>query len=537
VTGVTPPDPTKVFPDVHMSNKAHHILSIGASIIDQADLDSIPTRIEFKPSTATTWWTAYGVESLPYITQVYPISGYSTSTTWATYLLFQLWNPHIGALPQPAPQVHLRVDGNIGLFTGGNNQTWATAADPTTVSIPSTGQSTALTTGAFAPSGPPAPLGTANTGTPTAPFATLPGNMSSYVGFRLTDKTLQSGTNPQLTLYFGTDSAHPFNATMEYLMPGTTNTWVPYNHFIGINDQSSWINGDTVPVRPAGSSAGTPDSTRDQFSTTRLTDPGPPSCLMKADPRSTRFGIFQMDTNPATTARITDPLWPTASANLRNGYGGNIVDPGGPVEHAPLRFNGNPYYPATLSINGSADARDTATTTYADNDGVTRPADATYPDPTANTTGTGSWTPYYTTSTVYHPIILNRPLRNVGELGYAFRDLPWKTLDFFTDKSADAGLLDVFCINDGTQVLDGSGNVVGMAPPMMVAGSVNLSSLYLDPNNSTLAPVTQPVLAGAIWDEISSSTVVATGSGQQTAQTMARNIASATSTTPMQNRS
>ena len=44
----------------------------------------------------------------------------------------------------------------------------------------------------------------------------------------------------------------------------------------------------------------------------------------------------------------------------------------------------------------------------------------------------------------YHPIMLNRPFRNVAELGYAFRDLPWKTVDFFTDKSADAGLLDIF---------------------------------------------------------------------------------------------
>ena len=26
--------------------------------------------------------------------------------------------------------------------------------------------------------------------------------------------------------------------------------------------------------------------------------------------------------------------------------------------------------------------------------------------------------------------MLNRPYRNVAELGYAFRDLPWKTLDF-----------------------------------------------------------------------------------------------------------
>src|SRR6266446_4810246 len=36
-----------VFPDIHMSNTTHHILTIGACIIDQASPESIPTRIQF----------------------------------------------------------------------------------------------------------------------------------------------------------------------------------------------------------------------------------------------------------------------------------------------------------------------------------------------------------------------------------------------------------------------------------------------------------------------------------------------------------
>ena len=31
-------------------------------------------------------------------------------------------------------------------------------------------------------------------------------------------------------------------------------------------------------------------------------------------------------------------------------------------------------------------------------------------------------------------------------MGYAFRDDPWRSLDFFSGKSADAGLLDLFCL-------------------------------------------------------------------------------------------
>jgi len=114
-----------VFPDVHMSSSTHHILSIGAATIDQADPDSIPTRIQFTGTNGNTW-TAYGVEKLPYITQMYPIAGTSPNSpgSWATYLLFQLWNPHQNASTLPN-NVRLRVDGAIGLFTGGHSQTWS----------------------------------------------------------------------------------------------------------------------------------------------------------------------------------------------------------------------------------------------------------------------------------------------------------------------------------------------------------------------------------------------------------------------------
>ena len=102
----------------------------------------------------------------------------------------------------------------------------------------------------------------------------------------------------------------------------------------------------------------------------------------------------------------------------------------------------------------------------------------------------------------------------MAELGYVFRDLPWKTLDLFTEKTSDAGLLDVFSITD---------------EPAMTAGRVNL--------NTQQAPVLQSILAGTIWDEITSSTVTMSGAGVQTAATMAANITSATSTNSLTNKS
>jgi hypothetical protein len=85
------------------------------------------------------------VESLPYITQLYPIAGTSPNdpnpslpTLWATYLLFQVWNPHQN-VPGSPPAVRLRVDGKIGLFTGGNGQTWSAGTN-----VVATGQSVTL---------------------------------------------------------------------------------------------------------------------------------------------------------------------------------------------------------------------------------------------------------------------------------------------------------------------------------------------------------------------------------------------------------
>jgi hypothetical protein len=63
----------------------------------------------------------------------------------------------------------------------------------------------------------------------------------------------------------------------------------------------------------------------------------------------------------------------------------------------------------------------------------------------------------------------------------------------------------------------------------MVAGSVNL--------NTTQAADLQTVFAGAIIDEVSSAPVSKTGSGAMDAPVLASQVVSATSTTPMQNKS
>ncbi|HSI85214.1 MAG TPA: hypothetical protein VK970_15595 [Candidatus Methylacidiphilales bacterium] len=140
----------------------------------------------------------------------------------------------------------------------------------------------------------------------------------------------------------------------------------------------------------------------------------------------------------------------------------------------------------------------TAKSYYADPDGVVRPADGVYR--TAKNDGFMLYTSDGTTTDVpfatgdkgnvqhaRRPVILNRPFRSVGELGYVFRDQPFRTLDFFTNLSADNGLLDVFITRDQTTIIDEQLSTV-------TAGQIN-------PCNA-LIPVIQAVLAGSSKKDI-----------------------------------
>jgi hypothetical protein len=89
----------------------------------------------------------------------------------------------------------------------------------------------------------------------------------------------------------------------------------------------------------------------------------------------------------------------------------------------------------------------------------------------------------------------------VAELGYVFRDDPWKNLDFFTPQSGDAGLLDVFCIRDDDRT------------DALIAGKVDI--------NTRQQPVLQAIVSGAYKDELNYSSSSIAGSAE------ASNIASA----------
>lgn len=267
-------------------------------------------------------------------------------------------------------------------------------------------------------------------------------------------------------------------------------------------------------------------------------------CSTGYDPRTARFGIGTATSlDKAATSPKTAFLEPGAASNYQSGSdSGNqafadsratimvtqrpIADRGNqvnystpgmtsdPGKNAQIRFFGGVGYSASNGQNTSPTcydglwsqndssikmpARDNTTQVqffYEDPDGIGRRGMAAYADKTLLSNASVVGMPHATANTYLansygvgtptaqsqsRPTILNRPFRNVAELGYAFRGVLWKQIDFFTPESGDTALLDTFCINDAP---------VGA----MVAGKVNLNTRQ--PN------VLKAVLAGAYREE------------------------------------
>jgi len=114
-------------------------------------------------------------------------------------------------------------------------------------------------------------------------------------------------------------------------------------------------------------------------------------------------------------------------------------------------------------------------TYYCDPDGVVRPGDNFRASAASAAADTGDGRYTYPASALTNsasdrrPVILNRPFRSVGELGYTFRDLPGKNLDFWTKLSADAALLDLFSVSDEPAIVAGEINPSNAPSPVLQA--------------------------------------------------------------------
>ncbi len=214
--------------------------------------------------------------------------------------------------------------------------------------------------------------------------------------------------------------------------------------------------------------------------------------FFKLDPRTIRFGYY-----PTTYADVLGTTIRTSPEPLPSLFGSQYTPVGdsrwriltertpglyeagvspnlafGPSNFEWLTVGQHPserYAAMALMINppdGALSATEQNVGRYADLDGVTRAAD-----------GYLGALPTVPGRTLERPTILNRPFRSVGEMGYAFRDMPWKSLDFFSKNSGDLGLLDAFSLEE----TEGDNPVV--------AGKVNL--------NSASSKVLQALLTGS----------------------------------------
>lgn len=411
---------TFVMAEAKYSNADHQIIQIGANIIDAWDTDNIPSFINFGGNELA------GVENLPYLSKIvyyFWLSNHGNQgdhDEWSAWLVPSLWNPHQNAASAPSDQ-DVRFVMTSGSVTGwldldGNRPTLQTPTITSTGATPYVEVKANL----FATPYPPAPSNE-NGSPPHSPeIGPVTQGPCCYDGIILVDSI---ATEKQA--YKHVDKSYPMFAvgTTFQMQVQTNGTWKPYQSW------KSCSNGTDSP--PPGVPTIYSPGRNQQGS---LQDPE----FVSLDPRTVRFGVWGSDADRAGNNNdYTTGLELTMDEN--NGGGTPQVITGLKPQPTPaFPTTGKTYLYSTNGTNGDQ---------YADLDGVKRRGDwTTDVNGTANTK-----TIMYPANSADRPQSLSSPFQSfqsVAELGQVFRDQPWKTLNFTTANSGDAGLLDAFTLQD-----------------------------------------------------------------------------------------
>jgi hypothetical protein len=511
------------------TNKFNQIIQIGVNIIDQYDTDSFPTRISFGTNDFA------GIENIPYLTRVF--SQFYRLTTDPNhnrgYYMAEVWNPH-------RPKTNTNGPTRFRFAAEGRSRMYVGSVEDPTKPYPNNPNPALNGPSAF-PNGQKSVMGfqhrITDTGTPEivsgpanenflwptllipAKGASASGNNNvndgpvKFVGIysaRIASKGIIEGSvrwDGNGPCYGGYLQGSPNESF--YLQYFDGSRWVTYQAWNGNSWSGLWDGGCNRGPGHALSPA--------------LYTGG-------ADPRSNRFGIFG---NYSHFRSMAAPLWndqnyqdslyktlrpdstktqDTVWASLP--YGVPLYFPVPPSP--PAGWGPNPLAPGpdpgttAYRMGWLTENKETLPTWYRDPDNILRNGDAAY--------ASGAWGQPLeqedaAKGLASRPVMLDRPFRSVAEMGYAFRDLPYKSLDFFTANSGDAALLDIFCLNE--------------SPISAVTAGV------FNPN-TRLQPVLKAVLAGALKDELDSASGL-TGASEATA--IATAMTTATATTPLMNRS
>jgi hypothetical protein len=224
--------------------------------------------------------------------------------------------------------------------------------------------------------------------------------------------------------------------------------------------------------------------------------------FVKPDPRSMRYnsviGVVNVGSPPLpfNSAGVIGSIWPSpygtpppmSPSSFPSATPTPTPTPSGTPTPTPVEIL-NPPNPATLGDNAIAGS---AANPYSE-------------------TGGDAW----------RPVMMNRPFRSVGEMGYAFRDQPFKTLSFSSANSPDAALLDLFTVNDVSDARNPR------------AGVVNLNSAQPWPLAAMLANVVQKENTPRSGSPGAPTPVPLSS---PTANNLATNLTSLLSATPLKNK-
>jgi len=481
------------------TNVYYQVIQIGANIIDQYDSDSLPTHISFNNTDF------YGIEDLPYLAWVYntpyrlhgssqPSGSYPAFPNIGVWLQPVVWNPHAQATSTTLAPGEFRV------IASGNVYNWFYNGETNGLEFAYTtplydfSQSTGIV---FSPS----PSQTFRVPTLLSPDvgASAAGNdrvtddgLTDFIGI----STISGGTwsVPDYRISHDPDPANSrhnfvwaaaipgpyFSIQLQYRQ-GPGHPWVTYDVMRNINDSAATADNFSpncfrtyAPLAGSGNPAAA----------------GPGGAFVRPDPRTDRFGVLASG-GPASFLPSPNPP----------GQYFNTIRPGvaaGSEAHSSSRSISSPGWFFSSGSSGHfgtlSENTVSSDTYYADPDTLVRPGDGAYANGNLNDGGYPLANDSFS-SLHSRPIMLNRPFRSVADIGYVFRGMPWKGVDFFTSKSGDSALLDLFCVQEPA-------TTASREYPPVEAGKLNL--------NSRQAPVIAAVIAGAIKSETDETVIDST---------------------------
>jgi hypothetical protein len=478
---------TYTFDNARAANAYLHILQIGANIIDQWDGDDFPTTLAYFDIGNGLWEDVYGIENLPYINNL-SLIGYRPAydrDRFQIWGLFDVWNPHQNAVVPPSGIEGFRIAPLSGrsysrLFYNFDG----TIIDQTDLAGPkqSVVDLNADHSFEFSPGTiyseptvlrgnlPPAtandrpgilfqdfPLG------PAVPeYGSRPAKMQAHLDTLGLGGPDQCGVKAHNVLWFNPVAGEEIILALQARINGEWKTYQVIDGLVAPGLTNRANNSGDVLDAPSNTHHSKPDanlencfySWRSRFSGVNMS---------KVDPRTIRFGHNgNQEFTLGTTIRGSSAPYTGTTSTTQNNWRILIADPsrligdtaiyGGIFERQGT--SNQRLIPLGFIVNApEGTVSNLVPARYRDVDGIIRPAD-----------GYLGALPTVPGQLSDRPLILNRPFRSVAEMGYAFRDLPWKTMDFFSRESGDVGLLEAFTCDD----LAGD--------PPLVAGKVNLNT-------------------------------------------------------------